>query len=136
MRFNPLTRAALAGLYLAVAVACSGGGGTDGGSDAASTVRTFYEHLNAGHYEDAKALYTVETREQIFPDASAEEGFRNWAVVETHDRSMTEFKIVSETESDGGISIEFELDFKDGESSQRRVTVSKEDGAWRLGFIG
>ena len=136
MRFNTITGAALSALILALAVACSGAGTPQDGSAAASTVRTFYEHLNAGRYADAKALYTAETREQIFPDAGADEGFRNWAVVETHDKSLREVKIVSETEGEDGVTIEFELGFKDGESSQRRVTVSKEDGAWRLGFIG
>jgi hypothetical protein len=32
--------------------------------------------------------------------------------------------------------IEFELRFRDGETAQRQVTVFKEDGALRLGFIG
>ena len=136
MRFNTLARAALGVSILALAVACSGGGEPQGGSDAASTVRTFYDHLNAGRYEDAKALYTAETLQQIFPDASAEEGFRNWAIIETHKGGLAEFNIVNETESPAGILIEFELRFADGESSQRQVTVSEEDGSWRLGFIG
>ena len=136
MRFNSLTKPAGVGLILALVVACGGAAGPESQNDAASTVRTFYDHLNAGRYDSAKALYTEETRQQIFPDASAEEGFRNWAIVETHNKSLTEFNIVSETESPGGIMIEFELRFKDGESSQRRVTVSEEDGALRLGFIG
>jgi hypothetical protein len=136
MRFDSLTRAVLTASILALAIACSGGGDPAGGSAAASTVQSFYDHLNARRYADAKALYTDETRGQIFPDAGAEEGFRNWAVVETHNQSLTEFNIVSETESPDGVMIEFELRFKDGDSSQRRVTVSKENGGWRLGFIG
>jgi hypothetical protein len=136
MRFASLTRAVLAAWILALVIACSGGGGPQGTSEAASTVQTFYDHLNTGRYDAAKALYTEETRGQIFPDADAEEGFRNWAVVETHNQSLTQFKIVGETENTDGVMIEFELRFKDGESSQRRVTVSEEDGAWRLGFIG
>jgi len=136
MRFDSTTRAVLVTSFLALALACGAGGGAEGGSDAASTVRTFYDHLNARRYDDAKALYTEETRAQIFPDAGAEEGFRNWAVVETHKQGLKEFSIVSETENPDGITIEFELRFKDGESSQRRVTVSEEDGVWRLGFIG
>ena len=135
MRFNSLMKPAGAALILVLAVACGGGGPADEG-DAASTVRTFYDHLNAGRYDNAKALYTEETRQEIFPDASAAEGFENWAIVETHNRSLTEFNIVSETEGPTGITIEFELRFKDGESRQRRVTVSEEDGVWRLGFIG
>ncbi len=135
MRFNSLMKAAGAALILALAVACSSAG-PGGEGDAESTVRTFYDHLNAARYDKATALYTAETRQQIFPDASSAEGFRNWAIVETHNRSLTEFKIVSETEAETGIMIEFELRFKDGESSQRRVTVSEEDGVWRLGFIG
>ena len=137
LRFDSLARATITAVVLAAAVACSGGDGSaDEGSDAAAAVRTFYDHLNAGRFDDAKALYTAETREQIFFDASAEEGFRNWATVETHNSGLTEFKIVSETEGAGGVTIEFELGFKDGESSRRSVTVSIEDGAWRLGFIG
>lgn len=134
MRFNSLMKAAGAALILALAVACSGAG-PGGEGDAESTVRTFYDHLNAGRYDDAKALYTEEARQQIFPDANASEGFENWAIVETHNRSLTEFNVVSETEGPTGITIEFELRFKNGESSQRRVTVSEQDGGWRLGVI-
>jgi hypothetical protein len=136
MRFDSLMKAAGAALILAVAVACSGAGGPQGGNDAAGAVRTFYDHLNAGRYDDAKTLYTAEARQQIFPDADATEGFQNWAIVETHNRSLTEFNVVSETEAETGITIQFELRFEGGESSQRRVTVSEEDGDWRLGFIG
>ncbi len=135
MRFNSLMKAAGAALILALAVACSGAG-PGGEGDAESTVRTFYDHLNAGRYDDAKALYTEEARQQIFPDANASEGFENWAIVETHNRSLTEFNVVSETKAETGITIEFELRFKNGESSQRRVTVSEQDGGWRLGVIG
>jgi len=135
MRFSTRTRAALGVSILALAIACSGGGPEDG-SAAVSTVRTFYDHLNAGRYDAAKALYTAETLEQIFPDATAEEGFRNWAIVETHKGGLAEFNVVSETESPAGILVEFELRFADGESSQRQVTVSEQDGVWRLGFIG
>lgn len=134
MRFNSLMKAAGAALILALAVACSSAG-PGGEGDAESTVRTFYDHLNAGRYDDAKALYTEEARQRIFPDASAAEGFENWAIVETHNRSLTEFNVVSETEGETGITIEFELRFKNGESSQRRVTVSEQDGGWRLGVI-
>ena len=105
MRFNSLTRWGCAGLGLSLTLACSGAGGPDGGSAAASSVRTFYDHLNAGRYDDAKTLYTVEARQQIFPDARAEEGFRNWAIVETHNRSLAEFNVVSETEAETGITI-------------------------------
>ncbi len=136
MRFNSLMKAAGAALIVVLAVACGGAAGPGSEGDAESTVRTFYDHLNAGRYDDAKALYTAETRQQIFPDASAAEGFKNWAIVETHNRSLTEFNVLSETKAETGITIEFELHFKDGESRQRRVTVSEEDGGWRLGFIG
>ena len=136
MRFDSLTRPAGAALILSLVIACSGAGGPQVGNAATSTVRTFYDHLNAGRYDEAKALYTAEARQQIFPDASASEGFRDWAIVETHNSSLTEFNVVSETQAETGITIQFELRFKDGQSSQRRVTVSEEDGAWRLGFIG
>jgi len=136
MRFSSLARPTLGILILSLVVACSGGGESGGVSDAAATVRTFYEHLNDGRYAEAKALYSTETMEQIFPDESAEAGFQDWAVVETHKGGLAEFSIVSETKSESGVVIEFELRFEDGESSQRRVTVSKENGAWRMGFIG
>jgi hypothetical protein len=137
MRFDLLTRAVLTAWIMALLIACGGGGGPpQGESPAASAVQTFYDHLNRGKYDAAKALYTKETREQIFPDADAEEGFRDWAVVETHNQSLTEFNVVTETESPDGVMIEFELRFSDGETAQRQVTVSEEDGAMRLGFIG
>ena len=74
--------------------------------------------------------------DQIFPDAEADEGFRNWAVVETHNQSMTGLNVLSESEGETGVTIEFELRFSNGESAQRKVTVSEHDGGWRLGFIG
>jgi hypothetical protein len=135
MRTRHSTTFGVAVLFLTVFIGCSGGGGeTDGGP--ASAVRTFYDHLNAGRYADAKALYLDEVRAQIFPDESADEGFRNWATVETHNRTLTDFNVVSETEAETGITLEFELLFKSGEKSSRRVVVAEENGAWRLGFIG
>jgi hypothetical protein len=136
MRFDLLARAVLTAWILALLIGCSGGGGPQGESQAASAVQTFYDHLNTGKYDAAKALYTEQTRAQIFPDADADEGFRNWAVVETHNQSLTEFNVVTETENPDGVMIEFELRFRDGETAQRQVTVFKEDGALRLGFIG
>ncbi len=129
-------------LTLAVALlpllACAGGGGGGDAEDgsAASTIRSFYDHLNAGRHEDAKALYSEEARRNIFPDARADKGFREWASAETHEGGLTAFEVIGETEVENGITIEFELRFSDGETARRQVTVSDEDGAWRLGFIG
>lgn len=135
MRTRPSRTFGFATLFLTLMVGCSGGESeTQGGP--ASIVRTFYDHLNAGRYAAAKALYLDEVRSQIFPDASADEGFENWAVVETHNRTLQKFTVVGETEVENGVTVEFELLFKSGEKSSRRVTMSEENGAWRLGFIG
>jgi len=119
---------------------CSGlracGGGPADQGPAAETVRTFYEHLNQGRYAEAKTLYSEATRQQIFPDFSADAGFREWAAIETHDGGLEAFKVVSEAELEGMVTIEFELRFSDGETARRTVTLREEDGLWRLGVIG
>jgi len=135
MRFKPSMRFCVLAVFSALVLGCSGGG-TETQGGAASTVRTFYDHLNAGQYDDAKALYTDDVRGQIFPDSDADEGFREWADLETHERTLKDFTVVNETDAEGGTTIEFELLFKGGERKQRRVTVSQENGDWRLGFIG
>ena len=45
-----------------LAVACSGGSSESVGG-AAGTVKTFYEHLDSGRYEEAVALYDSTTKE-------------------------------------------------------------------------
>jgi hypothetical protein len=110
--------------------------GPAGEEGAAATVRDFYEHLDAGRFEEAKALYDDATRGQLFPDSGSDEVFREWAAMETHGGTLTDFNVVGQTESDGAVTIEFEVSFSDGDTVRRKVTATQAGTTWRLGFIG
>jgi hypothetical protein len=123
----------LLGIVL-LAIACSGGSSPDL-VGAAGTVQTFYEHLDSGRYDEAIALYDAATKEQLLPDASSMDGFRQWAEAETHNGGLSDVSVVTQTAGEGTVTIEFELTFDDGQTARRTVTLTESDGAWRMGTV-
>ena len=72
----------------------------------------------------------------MLPDASSMDGFKMWAVAETHESTLNEVNVISETEGEGSVTIEFELSFDDGQTARRTVTLTESDGNWLMGTVG
>ena len=118
-----------------LALACSGGATDDVGGPAGA-VKTFYAHLDSGRYDEAVAMYDPVTKEQLLPDADSMDGVKMWAVTETHESTLNEVNVISETEGEGSVTIEFELSFDDGQTARRTVTLTESDGNWLMGTVG
>ena len=118
-------------LLCALALACSS---PPTGPEAA--IQEFYVHLNEGHYTRAISLYDSEARKE-FQDAesSGNTVFGEWARSETKDGEFDRVQIVEQETSDDHASVEFQIVYTDGTRVRRSVTLTRENGAWKLGFI-
>ena len=119
---------------LALIVSCSSSEIGESGQ----AVQQFYGHLNGGDPAAAMDLYTAAVREGFLgPDGSIDESFSRWARSETRQSTIGEVKIISEEvdEGAGTGTVRFELVYTAGESERRTVTMTREDGRWKLGFI-
>ena len=126
-------RGGLVALVCLAVLACSPGA-EDGPS---GTVRQFYDDLNAGRYDAAKALYSADVRAMFQdPSFSTDDTFLTWADSETKNGSIAKFKISSSNIDDGGAAtVEFLITYENGESQRARVSLTQEDGRWVLGLI-
>ena len=118
-------------LALLVVLGCSSGGGTDGPGQ---VVQDFYKHLNDGDYDDAMSMYSAETREVL---AAPDSGFAEWAKSETKSGKVDAVEVVSQEDvSDEAATVRYEVVYEDGSKATRSVSLTFEDGVWKLGFIG
>lgn len=100
-------------------------------------VRQFYMHLNEGDYSSAMALYSSEATEVLEdPSLSSETVFAEWADAETRQGRIDGVKLITEDRDAETATIEFEVLYTDGSSKTSRVTLTREDGQWKLGLIG
>ncbi|MCP3979837.1 MAG: DUF4878 domain-containing protein [bacterium] len=116
-------------LATVILAGCSGSGSAGGPGGA---VEAFYDHMNGGRYDEAKALYANDAGvEDIF---SGDMSFADWAEFETRDGSVDAVTIVEETVSEDGSTaqIRFEVKYADGTGRTANVEVKNEGGAWKL----
>jgi hypothetical protein len=128
---SPNRLAALAVPIVILALACSS---EPTGPERA--LRDFYDNLNQGEYGAAMALYEEDFREFLEDPATGGTSFADWARNETKNGSITDVRVLSENTSAGKSAIEFEIEYADGSSSRRRVSLTETGGEWRLGVIG
>lgn len=115
-------------------LACSSPAPPSGPTEA---VEQFYRHLNAGNFGKAKALYSAEARSTLAdPDSASDEGFAQWAGIETKDGKVDEVRVTQEDTQETQAVVEYEIVYKDGTRATRSVKLTMEDGEWRLGLIG
>ena len=113
---------------------CSSGEQEPGPADA---VEAFYEHLNDGDYSQAMALYNTEARKVLEdPDSASAEGFATWAKGETKDGTIDHVEVTDERKADESVTVEYQVRYTDGTRALHTVTLTLEDGAWKLGLIG
>jgi hypothetical protein len=129
----------LLGLALCAAVVgCSGDGGKPGSAEGPeAAVQTFYDHLNAGRYPQAMALYSAEARRALQdPTTGSDSGFSTWAVQETKRGTVDHVRVIETTMAEPTATVTYEVVYGDGSRASRSVKLTKESGDWRLGFVG
>jgi hypothetical protein len=131
-----MKRVALVTLCLA-ALAVSCGGSSEVG-EAGRTVQEFYGHLNTGNHDAAMELYSSDAQQMLLgDDGQLDEDFLGWVEAETRQGAVQDVEIVSEEvdEAAGAATVRFVVNYTDGVPGRRSVSLSEEDGAWRLGFV-
>jgi len=125
----------LALLLLALILAgCSSAPPAAGPGDA---VELFYQHLNDGNYGGAKALYSSQALTILDdPDAADDAGFAEWAKLETKEGQIESVNVVSEATEEEVSALDYEIVYADGSRAQRKVTMVRENGEWKMGLIG
>ena len=122
-------------LVLIGLLSACGGGGEEADSPEA-IVKTFYKHLNSGSDNAAKALYTTESRKMFDdPEMASDNAFEDWVASETKQGSISEVKILGSSGDEQSAEISFEIHYKDGSNAARKVSMVKENGAWKLELI-
>ncbi len=115
----------------AMALACS-----SGPSGPEQVIQQFYSHLNDGAYSNAMSLYSSDAR-GIFEDSASDGSsmFGEWARIETREGKVDRVQLLQQEASDDGASVEFEIVYVDGTRVSRSVTLTRENGEWKLGLI-
>jgi len=127
------------GVVLAVLLLLAGAGCASGPSDGPQqSIEQFYQYLSDGNYRGAMSLYSAEAREVLEdPDTASDTGFAEWAKLETKDGKVDKVTVVPQEESgETSAAVEYRVVYSDGSSVDRKVTMTLEDGEWKLGLIG
>ena len=131
-------RRTLVGLLPLVLLALVAGGCSSAPEDGpGASVQKFHQLLNDGDYAAAKDLYGVEARTILDdPNLSSDEAYREWAKMWTREGSISTVEIVGTEEQETTAVVEYEIHYADGSVQAGSVTLSHEDGVWKLGLIG
>ena len=133
---RPMTLARLVCLLLIALLCACGGGSQEDTESPEAIVKAFYDHLNSGSESDAKALYTAESRKMFDdPEMASDNAFEEWVASETKQSSISEVKILDQTGDEQRAEISFEIHYKDGSRAARKVSMARENGAWKLELI-
>lgn len=119
-------------IFLALALSCAP---TDENTPDAA-VKTFYRHLNDGRNSDAMAMYDAEAS-RMFDDPSfaAEGAFDDWVASETKKRSIRGVEIIDSAAQESSAEVKFRVEYDDGSSKTGEVSLTLEQGQWKLGLI-
>jgi len=132
---RPMTLARLACLLL-VGLLCACVGAQEDTDSPEATVKAFYGHLNSGSDSAAKELYTVESRKMFDdPEMASDNAFAEWVASETKQSTISEVTILDQTGDETNAEISFEIHYEDGSRAARKVSMARENGAWRLELI-
>ena len=103
----------------------------------AQAVERFYRHLNNENYRGAMSLYNAEARQILEdPNTASAEGFAEWARVETKDGKVDQLRVLQEQADETSETVEYEVVYTDGTRANHTVSLTLEEGAWKLGLIG
>jgi hypothetical protein len=102
------------------------------------SIEQFYQHLGDGNYRGAMSLYSAEARKVLEdPDTASDAGFAEWAELETKNNTVDAIDVIQQEDEDPArSSVEYRVVYRDGSTVDRKVTMTLEDGQWKLGLIG
>jgi len=101
-----------------------------------AAVKTFYDHLNDGRNSEAMAMYDDEASGMFEDPSFASEGaFDEWVASETKQGSIREVEIVDASTEEASAEVKFRVEYEDGSSKTGEVSLSLEQGRWKLGLI-
>ena len=99
-------------------------------------VRAFYICLNRGEYTKAKRFYTTEAKQAVNGLAMAREGgFTRFGDRETRKGTIRAIKILKSTKRGEGAIVDYRIQYRDGYSVSKTVSLAKENGRWKIGLI-
>jgi len=127
------------GIVLAALLVLAGAGCASESSDGPQqSIEQFYQHLSDRNYRGAMSLYNAEARKVLEdPDMASDSGFAEWAKLETKDGKIDAVTVVQQENPDETrATVEFRVVYSDGSTVDRTVTLTLEDGQWKLGLIG
>jgi hypothetical protein len=125
-------------VVLALVTAC--GTSPEGRNGPEEALQGFYRALNDGHYDAAMALYGAEARRELLDPATASpDAFAEWARSETKNGGVSSVSVLTSTpapEDPSRATVDYRVQYGDGSSVDRKVTLTLEDGEWKMGLIG
>jgi len=127
------------GVVLAALLVLAGAGCASGPSEGPQqSIEQFYRHLSDGDYRGAMSLYSAEARKVLEdPNSASDAGFAEWAKLETKDGAVDAITVVQQEDQDEtSASVVYRVVYRDGSTVDRTVTMTLEDGQWKLGLIG
>jgi hypothetical protein len=118
---------------LALCIACSAPSST---SETQMAIQQFYDSLAAEDYAAVLGMYSEEIR-QALPTASGEvdQGYIDWAQAETKQGRVERIELVDEQVDETTATVKYRVIYEDGSSADRSVSLTKEAGSWKLGYI-
>ena len=112
--------------------ACSGGGGV-GSPD--SVVQEFYAQVNDGE-AGAVEYYDASTRAMFEdPEMAGDNAFVEWTRSESRQGTIQEVEILDSSVEADSAEVSFRVSYADGSSRDAAVSMTREDGIWKLGLI-
>ena len=134
MRYRSIGLLSVA-MFAGLLAGCSSG--VEEGSPG-NVVQIFYQHLNDGSYGDAKALYNQEALAIVDdPDFGSEDSYREWARGETKQATVARVEIVETTldETGAAATVTYEVVYGDGTTKGAEISLTQENGLWKVGLI-
>lgn len=109
-------------------VACS----SPSADPAGEVVQEFYGAINDGKYEQALTHYESGLRQTL---STPESGFGEWAASESKQGSIAQIDVESVESVGEEKSVTYQIRYADGSVANRSVSLTQDNGSWKLGFI-
>jgi hypothetical protein len=107
-----------------------------GKSETELAIQQFYDRLGAEDYPTALGYYSMQVREMLeVTGGGVDESYIEWAREETKQGSVERVEIVNETVEAETADIKYRVVYDDGSTAERTVSLTREEGEWKLGFI-
>jgi len=105
-------------------------------SPTGEAIQQFYDRLEAEDYSGALGHYSAQVREMLEVEGGeVDESYVAWAREETKQGSVQRVEIVEESVEAEKAEVKYQVVYGDGSTATRSVSMTLEEGQWKLGFI-